>query len=411
VYTLRQYQEEAVESIVDYCSNFRDGGGGIVVLPTGSGKTLVIAEATRRLNLNTLILCNNMELVKQDVDKLSHFVDKDEIGIYSASLKSKQIKKFTVGTIQSIYKKVNLFSNFGLVIVDECDLFVEDQKMFGKLVALIQFYKMYLVGLTATPYRMEVDTSFDYSKRKLYSESTLQMLTNFYPWKACLYVANQEDLLKQNYLTPVEIVLQQEFVNLGYVKSKGNDYDMDDYTWRFKAKEDIALKIITRMAKERTGVIVFCTNIDQAQRMSETFNKQNYSTNLFDKVLSSRAIFSGMKEEDRKLAVEDFKSGKINVLFNIDILTRGFDYEKLDCAVLIRPTKSISLYVQMLGRVSRKYLGKEKSILIDLAGSSKKFGSVDEIWVDEDLYTLNVSTPTGVENLAGQTLSTFEKDY
>jgi len=411
VYTLRQYQEEAVESIVDYCSNFRDGGGGIVVLPTGSGKTLVIAEATRRLNLNTLIICNNMELVKQDVDKLSHFVDKDEIGIYSASLKSKQIKKFTVGTIQSIYKKVNLFSNFGLVIVDECDLFVEDQKMFGKLVALIQFYKMYLVGLTATPYRMEVDTSFDYSNRRLYSESTLQMLTNFSPWRECLYVANQEDLLKQNYLTPVEIVLQQEFVNLSYVKSKGNDYDMDDYTWRFKVKEDIALKIITRMAKERTGVIVFCTNIDQAQRMSETFNKQNYSTNLFDKVLSSRAIFSGMKEEDRKLAVEDFKSGKINVLFNIDILTRGFDYEKLDCAVLIRPTKSISLYVQMLGRVSRKYLGKEKSILIDLAGSSKKFGSVDEIWVDEDLYTLNVSTPTGVENLAGQTLSTFEKDY
>lgn len=411
MYQLRKYQQEAVNSIVEFCSKGNSGQGGIIVLPTGSGKTLVIAEATRQLNLNTLIICNNMELVKQDVDKLSHFVDKDEIGIYSASLKSKQIKKFTVGTIQSIFKKTELFTRFQLVVVDECDLFIQQQKMFGNLVKLIKDNKMFLVGLTATPYRMDVDKSYDYQVKKIHCDSVLRMLTMFDPWKKCLYLANQSDLLKDNYLTPVEIISQHELVDLRYVKSKSNDYDMADYTWRFKAKEDIALRVIKEMAQNHTGVIVFCTEIKQAQRLSQTFNDSNQSTNLFDKVLSSACVYSGMDEVDRKKAVDDFRLGKINILFNIDILTRGFDYEKLDCAVLLRPTKSVSLYVQMLGRISRKYEGKTKSVLVDLAGSSKTFGSVDNIWVDEDLMSLMVLNKGKSVNLAETVLSHIEIDY
>ncbi len=409
-YTLRPYQIEAANKIVEWCSEPRFGGA-VLSLPTGSGKTLIIADATKRLNRHTLIICNNQELVKQDVDKLKKFVDPSEIGIYSASLKSKQIKRFTVGTIKSIANHSELFRHFQLIVVDECDCFIADHKSFAPLLSQKR-PDTHLIGLTATPFRLQTEQSF-YSDT-MYLTTTVEMLTKFDPWKRIIFKIDTWDLVKNGYVLPVEVKGSYEFVDLDIVKQNTTDYDIDDYAWRFLKHEPSALNIINGLAKEHKGVVVFCTSVAQAQRMSEQFNIKNKSIDLFSaNVYLSGFVHAKTSKQERLEIIEKFKSGKMSVLFNVNILTRGFDYEGLDCAVLLRPTRSLGLYTQMVGRVMRPYPNKLFGTLVDLTGTVKKLGRVEYSKVDRDEDTgewgVWVGDENGMERLDGKVLYEFEK--
>lgn len=408
-YTLRSYQARAVERIVDWCSQPRFSGA-VLSLPTGSGKTLVIAEATRQLNRHTLILCSNQELVRQDVDKLKKFVDPKDVGIYSASLKSKQIKRFTIGTIGSVANHPELFSHFKLVVVDECDCFISDHKNFSKVMEHIGS-DTHLVGLTATPFRLETEQSF-YSD-SMYITTSLQMITKFEPWRRIIFKLNNWDLVEDGYILPVKIKDSYEFVDLETVKQNTTDYDIDDYSWRFLKYEPSALSIINGLAKEHKSIVCFCTSVAQAQRLSEQFNAKNKSIDLFStNVYLSGVVHADTSKKERLEIIDKFKAGKMSVLFNVNILTRGFDYEGLDCAVLLRPTRSLGLYTQMVGRIMRPYPGKKFGTLVDLTGTVRKLGRVEYSKVDRDEngeWGVYVGDQDGLERLDGEVLYEFER--
>jgi len=408
MYTLRKYQEEAVEAIIN---DFDCGvsGGGIVVLPTGSGKTLVIAEATKRLDVHTLIICNNQELVKQNREKLEKFVDKKEIGIYSASLKTKEIRRYTVGTIGSIYKHPQLFSHFELIIVDECDCFIEDNKMFAKLLDYLDM-ESHLIGLTATPYRLDVEN--EYYGNYLYVTGSLQMLTTFSPWNRIIYMMDNWRLIKEGYILPVKVLRKDEFVDLDTLKNNSSEYDLSEYQSRFMKLEPSAINIINEVSKSHRGTIVFCNSVDQARRLSEAYNKKNEEVGLFsvNKGLSSY-LHAQTPKDERQRIIDDFKSEKLSVLFNVSILTRGFDYQGLDCVVLLRPTKSFGLYTQMVGRVMRPYPGKKYGSLVDLTGTTKRFGRIEfaQIRKERNSYGLWVGDEKGTKRLDGKTIYEYER--
>ncbi len=151
-FTLRPYQQEAVRKML---RRKNQEGNELVVIATGGGKSLIIAEFAHRLEKPVLILQPSKELLEQNVNKMLSYVSKDEVGVFSASMNSRTINTFTFATIGSIYKKPELFSHFDTVILDECDLLSpkDYNSMYMQFFRQVGSPKVY--GLTATPFRLE----------------------------------------------------------------------------------------------------------------------------------------------------------------------------------------------------------------------------------------------------------------
>jgi DNA repair protein RadD len=150
-YTLRPYQSNVVDKLV---ADIVNPAPVIACLAQGAGKSLVIAELANRLNVDILVLSPSREITVQNSDKMRTYVPDEEIGIYSASLNSKVIKKYTFATIGSTYKKPKDFEHFKIVIIDECDLLNPRKtgSMFMSFLKKIGTPKV--IGFTATPYRL-----------------------------------------------------------------------------------------------------------------------------------------------------------------------------------------------------------------------------------------------------------------
>jgi len=115
---LREYQQEAIDKMLWSLSL---PGNSVVSMAQGSGKTHVIAGFADQHKKPILILVPSKELLEQDLDKLSKVVKRKEIGVFSASMNEKTIKKFTIATIQSAHKHPELFTHYEVAIIDECD--------------------------------------------------------------------------------------------------------------------------------------------------------------------------------------------------------------------------------------------------------------------------------------------------
>jgi DNA repair protein RadD len=396
-YELRKYQEEAVRSILRTIAH-KEEGGSILCLPTGSGKSLVIAEATNRLNVHTLIVCPSREILKQNKDKLLSYIDSADIGVFSASLNTKVIQKFTLCTIGSVYKKPEIFANFGLIIIDECDLYPPDKGMF---ITFINKFKIYngvyptIIGLTATPYRMV--TAKKYYGRHLTTTTTIEMLTNMAPkmWRRIIYNIDNWKLVKDYYITPLKVVETTPLIPFAEIRESSGDFALKDYGWRVKSKEERILWEIRQAILVYKSILVFCASVEQANRLKESFPHAG--------IVTAKTV-----PKERAQVIDDFKNGVTKLIFNVGVLTCGFDHPGLDCIVLLRPTKSIRLYYQMSGRAIRTCEGKQYGTLIDLTGTSSHIGRIE---------TINIRQIDGIwhlfangERVDGKVLYTFEKE-
>jgi DNA repair protein RadD len=198
----RLYQIEAVKSV--------EGKNGIIVCPTGSGKSVIIAEICKKLLGKILILQPSLEILNQNATKIINATN-EEIGVYSASAGKKTISRITLATIQSIKDK-NLFIDYKNVICDEAHLV---NAKGGKYQELIDFIKpKYLIGLTATPYRM--------FQTKLYGVQ-YRLLWNTRPkiFKKLLYVYQNYEIYKDGYWSKIKY-FQYKYNENGLIKNKFN---------------------------------------------------------------------------------------------------------------------------------------------------------------------------------------------
>ncbi len=383
-YKLRPYQQLAVDRILWEKRAGLDGNS-FICLPTGSGKSLVIAEAVRVLNQPTLILVPSKEILEQDLEKLSSYVPREEIGIYSASMDEKTIKRYTFATIQSVYKKPEQFAHFGLVIIDEHHL-LNVKNLTGMFSSFLnQINKMRsmcnpklpplkVIGFSATPYRMDTGYNFLGNDRmtghpvyEAFATTKLvnRMKGNF--WNRILLNVNTDDLIKDGFLCPLEYIdrsiLTHEDIPLNNSKS---DFDLDGYE-KILSKEEgkiiLALDYAQSIAK---SVLVFCSSVKQAKRLSSM-------------VKNSEVVSAETPKLERENIIRAFRDGNLKVVFNVSVLTTGFDHPALDCIVLIRPTRSIALYQQMLGRGLRNAPGKISCKVIDLTSTVTNLGRAETI--------------------------------
>lgn len=370
---LRPYQEEAIARIKWGMSL---DGHDLLQLPTGAGKSIVIAELANYFNQDILILQPSKEILEQNRAKLGQYVPEEEIGTYSASLGEKIIKKYTFATIGSVYKVPQQFEHFKIVLLDEAHLLnpKDTGSMFASFLKAIGVKKV--IGFTATPYRI-FPTYFvadgDWGIRNMYQSNSIKVLTRLKPvfWSRIIYSVNVGDLIAQGYLCPMEYVdktkITQELVPL----NKGRtDFDMESYDKIVAKMDQDIVSLIKEAQLKHKFVLVFCNSIMQSERLTTYFPE-------------ARSVSSKTKPKEREDVINGFKEGRYQTVFNVGVLTTGFDHPPLDSIVLLRPTRSVALYYQMLGRGLRKAEGKTHCTVYDWSDSVKRIGKVETIKLEK----------------------------
>jgi len=361
---LRPYQTEALGRI-HWAKSLE--GNDLCVLPTGSGKSIIIASLAKELNEPILILQPSKEILEQNYEKLCRYVSPEEIGIYSASMDQKIIRFYTFATIQSIYKCPEYFKHFKTVLIDECHL-VNPKNLSGMFTSFLRdIGNPKVVGFTATPYRL--DLTYFYEDGFLKGQTAIKLINRMkgHFWSRVIFNINNHELIEQDYLVPLEYIdktiIDQKDIPINKSKS---DFDLEQYEVKLSEREQEIKEVIEYAQTVAKQVLVFCSSVRQAERMSMITR-------------NSAVVTSKTSKAERDEIITSFKIGKLPVVFNVGVLTTGFDHPSLDCIVLARPTRSIGLYYQMLGRGVRKVEGKTSCKVIDLTSTVKYLGRVESI--------------------------------
>lgn len=365
MFELRPYQKMAVDKLI---WSQQLPGADLGVLPTGSGKSIVIAELAYQVRKNILIIQPTKEILEQNLNKLACYVGKDEIGIYSASAGRKDINTYTFATIQSIYQKPEEFEDFGYVIIDECHLVnpKKENSMFMTFLDNIGSPKV--VGLTATPYRLDVAySSLGDGNFIAYTATKLINRTKGNFWKRVMFNVNIGELIEDGQLTGLKYIDKTIFEHSKIPTNiSHSDFDLDRFVKQMDTETDKMLEAIYLAEELCSHVLVFCANVPQAEALQR-------------EIEGSGVVTAKTSKKDREKLILDFREGRIKTVFNVGVLTTGFDFPELDGIVLLRPTRSIGLYYQMLGRGVRNADGKNACKVIDLTGTVKSLGRVETI--------------------------------
>jgi len=332
---LRPYQEEAVNSII---SSYNSGiKRQLIVLPTGSGKTILIAAVLRLFeNKKVLIVSHRSEILNQTLKTMELYLDA-RVSVYYSRIKDLS-GEIVIGTIQSCHRERSLSSiqdkNFDLLIIDEAHH--SCAKTYKKLIRAIS--PSLLLGFTATPSLANGNTLGEIYQKITYSKQVKELI--------------DAGFLSDVYGRKIRI----EF-NLKSVRSKRGDFVNSSLSAAINRPS--VNNVIVEKYKEHVKkgkAIAFCVNISHAINLSKAFNAGG---------INSSFIYGTMKDVEKRKHIDALRSGGINVLTSVGVLTEGFDMPEIDTIVMTRPTKSKSLYIQMVGRGLRKAMNKNKCFVLD----------------------------------------------
>lgn len=367
-YELRNYQKEASKAAVQA---MKDGKSGLLILPTGAGKSLIIADIASNISSPLLVFCPSKEILEQNVDKFKSYNIYD-FGVYSASAGSKDIKRITFATIGSVNNHREDFSQFKYILIDEAHFVNSKEGMYHDF---IQEQKRVVVGLTATPYRLT---------RSMFG-SELKFLTRTRPriFTDILYCCQIGELLSKGYLAELQyfdVSGKISFdINRVRVNSTGSDYDERSLFQEYQRSgfaQDLfnwTLRVLNpKDATKRNGILVFTRFVQESEDLVR---------NLKMNGIRAEFVTGETPKKEREKILEDFKAKKIQVVANASVLVTGFDYPALDTIILASPTKSLARYYQQVGRIIRPYPNK-KGWVIDMVGNYKRFGSVADLKIN-----------------------------
>lgn len=358
---LRHYQQEAVDKTIKYM-NLHPGKHGIIALPTGSGKTLTLAEtikvARQRSNCNVLVLSHVKEILEQNYERLSKHIN-EPIGLNSAGLGKREYKDITVAGIQSVYRNPHRFKNANLILVDEAHLIsTESDTMYRKFLDGLNRHT--LMGYTATPFRM--GSGYIYGKHHLFNDIVCD-------WTS----ANRfQQLVDEGYLSSLTTKRTMLEMDTSGIKIIGGDFSEKDLSNAFdrKAVTEAAIKEILAAGRQRKKWLIFAIDISHAEHIAETLIRSGIKTCPVHSKMSDSGF-------DRSRSIEGFKNGKYQALVNVNILTTGFDEPGIDLIAMLRPTKSPVLHVQSIGRGSRISKDKKNCLVLDFAGNTERNGPIN----------------------------------
>ncbi|MCO7229008.1 DEAD/DEAH box helicase [Halomonas sp. CnH100-B] len=368
--SLRPYQAEAVKRVV---SHFRaTSAPAVVVLPTGSGKSLVIAELARLARGRVLVLAHVRELVEQNHAKYQAYGL--EADIFSAGLKRKEASRQVVfGSVQSVVRNMEQFNDasFTLLVIDECHrVSLEEDSSYRQVIEHLrsQNPQLKILGLTATPFRLGQGFIYHRHHHGMVRGSEESFFAD------CVFEQPLRLMVKQGFLAaPKRLDMAIEGYDFSALAPSSSGLFREEELNRVVAGNRATPGIIAQVveyAADRQGVMIFAATVAHAEEIMGYLPAEQ-----------AALITSATASAERTALIDAFKARQLKYLVNVAVLTTGFDAPHVDLIAILRPTESVSLYQQIVGRGLRLSPGKEECLILDYAGNP---------W---DLYAPEVGEP------------------
>ena len=380
VITPRPYQTEALEAL-DLHMRTKETNP-CVVIPTGGGKSILMAWAIQQWKrdyppFRVVILAHRKELVDQNAAELAGLWPGGDIGVYSAALRKRDLDcSITFASIDSICNRWGEFAPFDVVIVDEAHRIPASGE--GKYQRFIKGCRKFnknlrVIGFTATPYRMSTGPI-------CHSDHILQ--------EVC-YDANVADLIGGGFLCRLRSKIGDVQPNMECVKrNSSGDYIVKSLATAVDTPEIVckairsAMEVIIR--EDRKSVVFFCVDLKHCKDVSLELRKYG---------INAPMVTGKTPVVERDRIADAFKAGQLRAICNVNVYTEGFNAKRVDCIVLLRPTLSAGLYVQMVGRGLRLHPEKEDCLVLDYAHCIDAHGPID--CVDEGDVAIAVCQQCG----------------
>jgi len=362
---LRDYQEQAIQDLDRYW----EGGQGvkpIVVLPTGAGKSLLIAEFCRRVcaeyhDVRIMVITHIRELIAQNEAELRSFWPEACTGVYSAGLKSRDTEgQIIFAGIQSVYNKVFDFPKIDIVIIDECHLIPRSVdtrygRFFSDMAIANPDYCVF--GTTATPFRLDSgmlhegpDALFD----------------------GIAHCTELKTLIDAGYLVPAVSKGGCRDIDLTNVHIQAGEFNPAELAHAADDPELVKLAVeeIVKLGANRKAWLIYATGVTHALHIADELKKY---------MVSCEVVTGSMPSGERDKIIDDFKNGRIRCVVNIMVLATGFNAPRCDLIALLMATQSTGKYVQIVGRGLRTYPDKKDCLVLDFGGNVMRHGVLDSI--------------------------------
>lgn len=338
---LRSYQKQAIERVF---KSFESNNSVMLQMPTGTGKTVVFTELVKRwldtkgIGKRVLFVVHRSELVDQIMGHLS------SLGIASHRIQGKIDKenlinfRVHVGTVQTLQNPDKLPENLSLIVIDEAHH--TPAMSYRRIIdSYSKVNTLKVLGVTATPQRLSGENFSDLFDDLILSEP----------------IKKFQEL---GFLSPTRHFVTS-LPNLSELQLKMNDYD-EGASEKLMLREDIMADLVDSYQQYAQGkkAIVFAVSVKHSMEIAKRFLAIG---------IKSAHIDGKTPAESRKNIVEKFKRGEIQILSNVNVFTEGFDCPDVEVVQLARPTKSLVMYLQMVGRVMRPFEGKQYGLILDNA--------------------------------------------
>ncbi|KAK8207166.1 DEAD/DEAH box helicase-like protein [Phyllosticta capitalensis] len=352
---LRDYQEECIQSVLDYLSRGHNRLG--VSLATGSGKTVIFTQLIDRVPApdkyatQTLILAHRRELVEQAAKHCANAYPDKTVDIEMGNIHASGAADITVASVQSIISgdRIEKFDprRFKLVLVDEAHHIVAETYL-----KVLDWFglkkntnpKTALVGVSATLLRFDgrrLGTVIDH----------------------VVYHKDYVEMIEDNWLSDVIFTTVSTKADLSNVKVGANgDFQTSSLSQAVNTNEinEIAVRSWLAKAEARKSTLVFCVDLEHLTGLTATFRRHG---------IDARYVTGDTPNKIRSERVEAFRRNEYPVLLNCGVFTEGTDIPNIDCVLLARPTRSRSLLVQMIGRGMRLHPDKKDCHIIDMVAA------------------------------------------
>lgn len=361
---LRPYQKQAVDSVFEWFEGSGHNSNPLIVLPTGTGKSLVLSEICRRSiaeygEMKIVVITHVMELIKQNHDEMMRQWPEADAGIYSAGIGKRQHTPAVVFCgIQSVHSKAHLFQKVDFVIVDEAHLIPrKTETMYQRFLGSLRVANPHIkiIGLTATPYRMDTGTLHT-------GDGAL--------FDGICYEYSVLDAIRQGFLSNLVTKNTRVGLNTSGVHTRGGEFIQSELQSAVDIDETnrLAVDEIIEWGADRRSWLVFGSGVEHCRHLQD---------HLLRRGIICETIFGDTPKGERAQIIDEFKRGEVQALCSMGVLTTGFNAPNVDLIAMLRPTQSPGLYVQIVGRGMRMAEGKKDCLILDFARNIQRHGPVD----------------------------------
>ena len=361
---LRDYQQRSIDMLFEWFKE-HESGHPCLVLPTGAGKSHIVAALCKIIvqgwpDTRILMLTSQKELIEQNAEKMLQHWPGAPLGIYSASVGKKQLgNAITFAGIQSVAKKSKLLGHIDIIIVDECHQISHKEEggyrtLINELIAINP--NLRVVGLTATEYRLGHGLITD--KPALFDD--------------LIKPVSVEELIYRGFLAILRSKNTKRKLSTDGVHKRGGDYiesELQKAVDTHPQNVAVVEEVIER-AEDRRSWLFFCTGVEHSEHIRDLLRSYG---------ITAECVTGKTPKAERERIIADFKAGRIQALTNANVLTTGFDAPNVDLIVLLRPTMSASLYVQMVGRGLRLKDHTDHCLVLDFAGAVATHGPITAV--------------------------------